>query len=65
MAVQTALQKSLVAVGPAGRHTASVIFLHGSGDTGQGVRDWIKQVLKQDLSFQHIKVIYPTAPARY
>lgn len=36
-----------------------------SGDTGQGVRDWIKQVLKQDLSFQHIKVIYPTAPARY
>ncbi|KAM3852044.1 lysophospholipase-like protein 1 [Vipera latastei] len=64
MAVQTVLQKSLIAVGPAGRHTASVIFLHGSGDTGPGVRDWIKQVLKQDLSFQHIKVIYPTAPAR-
>ncbi|XP_019372012.1 PREDICTED: lysophospholipase-like protein 1 [Gavialis gangeticus] len=49
---------------PAGRHTASVIFLHGSGDTGQGVRAWIKQVLSQDLAFQHIKVIYPTAPAR-
>ncbi|XP_067319888.1 lysophospholipase-like protein 1 [Anolis sagrei] len=58
------LQRSVVAAVPAGRHTASVIFLHGSGDTGPGVRDWIKQVLKQDLSFQHIKVIYPTAPAR-
>nr|XP_060610235.1 lysophospholipase-like protein 1 [Anolis sagrei ordinatus] len=58
------LQRSVVAAVPAGRHTASVIFLHGSGDTGPGVRDWIKQVLKQDLSFQHIKVIYPTAPVR-
>ncbi|KAM6467611.1 lysophospholipase-like protein 1 [Liasis olivaceus] len=64
MAAQAVRQKSAVAVSAAGRHTASVIFLHGSGDTGQGVRDWIKQVLKQDLSFQHIKVIYPTAPAR-
>uniref|UniRef100_A0A8C3HGE3 palmitoyl-protein hydrolase n=1 Tax=Chrysemys picta bellii TaxID=8478 RepID=A0A8C3HGE3_CHRPI len=33
-------------------------------DTGPGVRAWIKQVLNQDLVFQHIKVIYPTAPAR-
>uniref|UniRef100_A0A8D0L639 Lysophospholipase-like protein 1 n=1 Tax=Sphenodon punctatus TaxID=8508 RepID=A0A8D0L639_SPHPU len=62
MAAPSVLQKSIVA--PAGRHTASVIFLHGSGDTGQGVRAWIRQVLNQDLVFQHIKVIYPTAPAR-
>ncbi|CAI5770957.1 1 isoform X1 [Podarcis lilfordi] len=62
MAAPAALQRSVVA--PAGRHTASVIFLHGSGDTGQGLRDWIKGVLSHDLSFQHIKVIYPTAPAR-
>ncbi|XP_042678180.1 lysophospholipase-like protein 1 isoform X2 [Centrocercus urophasianus] len=33
-------------------------------DTGQGVRTWIKQILNQDMVFQHIKVIYPTAPAR-
>ncbi|XP_009471289.1 PREDICTED: lysophospholipase-like protein 1 [Nipponia nippon] len=33
-------------------------------DTGQGARAWIKQVLNQDMAFQHIKVIYPTAPAR-
>ncbi|CAM2111177.1 unnamed protein product [Caretta caretta] len=58
-----ALQRSVVS--PAGRHSASVILLHGSGDTGPGVRAWIKQVLNQDLVFQHIKVIYPTAPARY
>ncbi|KAG6929153.1 lysophospholipase like 1, partial [Chelydra serpentina] len=56
------LQRSVVS--PAGRHRASVILLHGSGDTGPGVRAWIKQVLNQDLVFQHIKVIYPTAPAR-
>ncbi|XP_025904214.1 lysophospholipase-like protein 1 isoform X1 [Nothoprocta perdicaria] len=57
-----ALPRSVVA--PAGRHTASLIFLHGSGDTGQGARAWIKQLLNQDMAFQHIKVIYPTAPAR-
>ncbi|XP_030051880.1 lysophospholipase-like protein 1 [Microcaecilia unicolor] len=57
-----ALQRCVTA--PVGRHTASVIFLHGSGDTGQGLREWIKHILKQDLVFQHIKVVYPTAPAR-
>ncbi|XP_051004053.1 lysophospholipase-like protein 1 [Acomys russatus] len=51
-------------VSPAGRHSASVIFLHGSGDSGQGLRQWIKQVLNQDLTFRHIKIIYPTAPPR-
>ncbi|XP_023375051.1 lysophospholipase-like protein 1 [Otolemur garnettii] len=52
-------------VPPAGRHSASLIFLHGSGDSGQGLRRWIKQVLNQDLTFQHIKIIYPTAPRRH
>ncbi|KAM7049926.1 lysophospholipase-like protein 1 [Molossus nigricans] len=51
-------------VSPAGRHSASLIFLHGSGDSGQGLRRWIKQVLNQDLTFPHIKIIYPTAPPR-
>ncbi|NP_001264496.2 lysophospholipase-like protein 1 [Gallus gallus] len=57
-----AIRRSVVS--PSGRHTASLIFLHGSGDTGQGVRTWIKRILNQDMAFQHIKVIYPTAPAR-
>uniref|UniRef100_A0A8C9LD20 palmitoyl-protein hydrolase n=1 Tax=Pavo cristatus TaxID=9049 RepID=A0A8C9LD20_PAVCR len=62
VAGMAALRRSVVS--PVGRHTASLIFLHGSGDTGQGVRTWIKQILNQDMAFQHIKVIYPTAPAR-
>ncbi|XP_024207539.1 lysophospholipase-like protein 1 isoform X3 [Pan troglodytes] len=57
------LQRCIVS--PAGRHSASLIFLHGSGDSGQGLRMWIKQVLNQDLTFQHIKIIYPTAPPSY
>nr|XP_039252111.1 lysophospholipase-like protein 1 isoform X1 [Styela clava] len=52
---------------PAGRHTASLIFLHGSGDTGVGIQSWIADCFdgtgdKQGFNFNHIKVIYPTAP---
>ncbi|XP_059269337.1 lysophospholipase-like protein 1 isoform X2 [Mustela nigripes] len=56
------LQRCIVS--PAGRHSASLIFLHGSGDSGQRLRKWIQQVLNQELTFQHIKIIYPTAPPR-
>ncbi|XP_073703772.1 lysophospholipase-like protein 1 [Garra rufa] len=56
------LQKSVV--NQAGKHTASVIFLHGSGDTGPGLRRWVYDVLGQNLAFENIRVIYPTAPAR-
>uniref|UniRef100_UPI003AADEB80 lysophospholipase-like protein 1 isoform X2 n=1 Tax=Centroberyx gerrardi TaxID=166262 RepID=UPI003AADEB80 len=52
------------AVSPTGQHSASVIFLHGSGDTGQGLRAWVRDVMVPDLAFSHIRVIYPTAPAR-
>ncbi|CAL1610797.1 unnamed protein product [Knipowitschia caucasica] len=54
----------MCAVAPAAKHTASVVFLHGSGDTGQGLRAWVRDVMKPDLSFPHIRVIYPTAPQR-
>ncbi|KAG7474519.1 lysophospholipase 1 [Solea senegalensis] len=54
----------LCAVSPTGRHSASVIFLHGSGDTGQGLRAWVRDVLVPDLAFSHVRVIYPTAPVR-
>ena len=49
---------------PAARHSAFLIFLHGSGDSGQGLRTWVKQVLSEDLTFQHIKVSSLTAPPR-
>nr|KAF6302558.1 lysophospholipase like 1 [Pipistrellus kuhlii] len=43
---------------------AAVACLSHTCDSGQGLKNWIKQVLNQDLAFQHIKIIYPTAPAR-
>uniref|UniRef100_A0A4W5J9Z2 palmitoyl-protein hydrolase n=1 Tax=Hucho hucho TaxID=62062 RepID=A0A4W5J9Z2_9TELE len=49
---------------PTGKDSASVIFIHGSGDTGQGVRAWVKEVSVPDLAFPHIRVVYPTALAR-
>uniref|UniRef100_A0A8C6HNU9 palmitoyl-protein hydrolase n=1 Tax=Mus spicilegus TaxID=10103 RepID=A0A8C6HNU9_MUSSI len=63
-AVPSAVHLPRCVVSPTGRHSASLIFLHGSGHSGQGQREWIKNVLNQDLTFQHIKIIYPTAPSR-
>ncbi|NXU72389.1 LYPL1 protein, partial [Oreotrochilus melanogaster] len=47
-----------------GAQNNSCTFLCHIGGTGQGARTWIKELLNQDMAFQHIKVIYPTAPAR-
>ncbi|CAH1792716.1 unnamed protein product, partial [Owenia fusiformis] len=46
------------------KHTASVIFLHGSGDSGFGVRQWVSDLIDDELTFPHIRMIYPTAPER-
>uniref|UniRef100_UPI0037E757D1 lysophospholipase-like protein 1 n=1 Tax=Semicossyphus pulcher TaxID=241346 RepID=UPI0037E757D1 len=51
-------------ISPSRKHSASVIFLHGSGDCGSGLRSWVRDVLDPDLVFSHIRVIYPTAPLR-
>ncbi|XP_036609333.1 lysophospholipase-like protein 1 [Trichosurus vulpecula] len=61
-ATSARLQRYVVA--PAGQQSASLIMLHGSGDSGRRFREWINQVLNHDLVFQHIKIIYPTAPSR-
>ncbi|PRW60012.1 Acyl- thioesterase 1 [Chlorella sorokiniana] len=42
-----------------GRHTGSVILLHGLGDTAEG---WAP--VGPQLKLPHIKFIYPTAPTR-
>jgi len=48
-----------------GRHTASIIFLHGSGDTGEGIKTSVDMMSgRSGFSFPHIKIIYPTAPHR-
>ncbi|XP_075921253.1 lysophospholipase-like protein 1 isoform X2 [Petromyzon marinus] len=51
-----------MAAAPGRGVTASVIFLHGSGDTGQGLQAWVKSLLQKDLASPHIRVSYPTAP---
>lgn len=46
------------------KHTATLFFFHGSGDTGDNVKEWIDILNKEELKFPHIKIIYPTAPAQ-
>jgi len=45
-----------VVVAPSGKHTATIIFLHGLGDTGHG---WASSIA--DIRPPHVKVICPTA----
>ncbi|ESP01609.1 hypothetical protein LOTGIDRAFT_180286 [Lottia gigantea] len=42
----------------------TVIFFHGSGDSGTGIRQWLKMELGEEFSFPHLNVVLPTAPAR-
>lgn len=51
------MSSSPVVISAAAKHTASVIFLHGLGDTGHG---WAAALQMQKLP--HIKYICPTAP---
>lgn len=44
-------------------NTASVIFFHGSGDTGPGILEWIKFLIGEFPS-TYIKFLFPTAPMR-
>ncbi|ETN63290.1 hypothetical protein AND_005004 [Anopheles darlingi] len=46
------------------KHTGTLIFFHGSGDTGNGLTEWIRFLLGRDMEFPHIKVIIPTAPVQ-
>jgi len=44
-----------------GKHTATVIFIHGLGDSGYGWKPVADQ-LGRDQAFQHIKWVLPHAP---
>lgn len=44
---------------PAVRHTATLIMLHGLGDTGNG---WAP--VAPELNLNHVKWVFPTAPTR-
>ncbi|XP_023941095.2 lysophospholipase-like protein 1 [Bicyclus anynana] len=43
------------------KHTATVIFFHGSGGTGSNMKEWV-DILAKNFSFPHIRILYPTAP---
>lgn len=43
--------------------SSAVIFLHGSGDTGQGLLNWVKFLIGDFVS-PHISFYFPTAPIR-
>ncbi|KAG7164132.1 lysophospholipase-like protein 1 [Homarus americanus] len=45
-------------------HTASIIFMHGSGGTGPMSKEGIKITLGKRLTFPHIRILYPTSPLR-
>jgi len=44
------------------QHTATIIFFHGSGDTGSNLIEWVRFLLGREMEFPHIKIVYPTAP---
>ncbi|XP_071807526.1 acyl-protein thioesterase 1-like [Asterias amurensis] len=48
-----------VVMPPRGQHTASLIFLHGLGDTGHG---WASVLDESRKNADHVKIICPTAP---
>jgi len=57
MGVEASRMTPPVIVNATTKHTATVIFLHGLGDTGRG---WASEMAS--LRLPHVKIICPTAP---
>lgn len=53
---QASSKMAPVIVSPSGKHTATLIFLHGLGDTGHG---WASSLA--ELRQSHVKIVCPTA----
>ncbi|OBZ70220.1 Acyl-protein thioesterase 1 [Grifola frondosa] len=51
-----------ITVSPLAKHTATIIFVHGLGDTGNGWKP-VADMFSADTALQHIKWILPTAPS--
>ncbi|KAI0004975.1 Phospholipase/carboxylesterase [Russula compacta] len=54
--------RSLI-INPTAKHTATIIFLHGLGDTGYGWSDTVSDILRADSALSHVKWILPHAPS--
>ncbi|XP_012223532.1 lysophospholipase-like protein 1 [Linepithema humile] len=46
------------------KHTATVFFFHGSGGTGEDIKEWVNILNRGKLQFSHIKLVYPSAPSQ-
>ena len=44
--------------------SAGCVFLHGSGDTGDGIQEWARSVAPQLLADPMIRFVFPSAPLR-
>lgn len=51
-------------VKPSRTHSATLFFFHGSGSSGDDLKKWIDILNRGELSFPHIKIIYPSAAAQ-
>ncbi|XKL62393.1 hypothetical protein PGB90_002226 [Kerria lacca] len=59
----SAIERIEITKPKSGTNTGTVIFLHGSGGTGQSVKEWI-DMLRENETFSHLKILYPTASMR-
>nr|XP_003702688.1 PREDICTED: lysophospholipase-like protein 1 [Megachile rotundata] len=46
------------------KQSATLFIFHGSGSSGDDIKKWIDILNKGELSFPHIKIVYPSAPAQ-
>lgn len=35
-----------------------------SGDTGPNLLEWVRFLLGKDMQFEHVKMVFPTAPSQ-
>ena len=41
-----------------------IVFLHGSGDTGDGVSQWLESLGVKEHLFEDTAIVFPSAPPR-
>jgi predicted esterase len=58
-----AILPKFITVPSATKHTATVIFLHGLGDTGNGWKP-VADMLQKDSGVSHVKWVLPHAPIK-
>jgi hypothetical protein len=59
-----ALDASSVIEPTGGAHDSAIIFLHGSGDTGEGAKEWVTAATGGGFTFPKTRIVFPTAPMR-